>query len=555
MGSLSIRPRRPRTPVVWVSCAAALVLAASVTPQAFGSSHIRSVAKAADVTVAAAPTSKAGALTASDAASAAGAAAGRQAAAGAVRAGNFLGVTFGFTSGTLDGSGYGKGNGPAYNLPMYKPDGNNAHFWDSYVEQLQTAGVDFVAPTIRGSIPGKPQFDGAGAPAKLAGLVSAIQRRGANIKVSALDDTAASLTALKNEDKHNRSSYTPRFDVADVNGTGEGGYKYMWNYNLQEWYKAVPANLRFAINGHPVIYEWSLADAFFVNQGNGHAAAMLRYVKQQAQAQFGVAPYFIVDDTWISKDPAVANVADGVDNWFTMAHSYTLATFKGQKFGALAPGFHVGTGSTAMNIDPNHGNTFKTGLQSTVGAGALVTLVEGFTDLQENCAMWRGRPGTYAATRYDYPNQMINILRQYSRDPFPTGTRIEAEGADSYYDTTSGNASGTYRDGDLDVLAVTDQGPGWAVGSTAAGEWLQWQEIPLSGTVTLKVRMSSVTAGRQVRFTIDGKAGPVVTVPDTGSWTTYQTVDAGTFTLAANSHHTVRVTFLNGGVNLNYWSD
>lgn len=541
MGLSSIR-RRVRKRAVWVSCVAALVLAASLTPQAFGTSGTASGSRAA-------------AGTHPDAASAAGAAAARQAVAGAVRAGNFLGVTFGFPSDTLAGASYSTGAGPIYNLPMYTPDGNNAHFWDSYVEQLQTAGVDFVAPTIRGSIPGKPQFDGGGATWKVADLVAAIQRRGANIKVSALDDTAASLTGMKNEDKYNHSGYTPKFDVADVNGTGEGGYKYFWTYNLEEWYKAVPANMRFTINGRPVLYEWSLANAFFVNQGNGHAAAMLNYVKQQAQAEFGVAPYFIVDDTWISMDPAVANVADGVDNWFTMAHSYTLATFKGQKFGALAPGFHVGTGSTAMNIDPNHGNTFKTGLQNTVGAGALVTLVEGFSDWKENCAMWRGLPGTYAATRYDYPNQMINILRQYARDPFPTGRRIEAEGADSYADTTPGNAFKTYRAGDLDVQATTDGGPGWAVGSTAAGEWLQWQEIPLNGTVTLKVRLSSVTAGHTLRFDIDGKAGPVVTVPDTGAWTTYQTVSAGTFTFAANSLHTVRLNILNGGVNLNYWSN
>jgi hypothetical protein len=44
------------------------------------------------------------------------------------------------------------------------------------------------------------------------------------------------------------------------------------------------------------------------------------------------------------------------------------------------------------------------------------------------------------------------------------------------------------------------------VGGITAGEWLQWQEIPLSGTVTIKP-------------------------------------------------HTVRGTFLDGGLNLNYWSN
>jgi hypothetical protein len=546
------RPRVSKR-VIWVGGVVALVVAASLGPQALAGSSPPGSRSGGGVTATASDATTANG-TASDAASAAGAAVGKQAVAGAVRSGNFLGVTFGFPTDTLAGTGYGTVSGPTYNVPMYQPDGNDAHFWDSYVEQLQTAGVDFVAPTIRGSIPTKPRFDAGGATWRVADLVAAIKRRGASIKLSALDDTAASLTGMKNEDKHTKNGYNPKFDVADVNGTGEGGYKYFWTYNLEEWFKAVPADMRFTIGGRPVIYEWSLADAFFTNQGNGHAAAMLSYVKRQAQAEFGVAPYFIVDDTWVRMDPAVANVTDGVNNWFTLAHSYTLAAFKGQTYGVLAPGYSIGTGSTLRNIDANHGNTLKTGLQSTVGAGALVTLVESFSDWKENCTLWRGRPGTYAATRYDYPNQMINILRQYARDPLPAGRRIEAEGADSFHTATPGNVFGKYRD-DLNVLTTTDGGPGWAVGGTTAGEWLQWQEIPLSGTVTIKARISTMAAGHTIRFDVDGKAGPVVTLPDTGSWTAYQTVDAGVFTLTAGGPHTVRVTFLDGGLNLNYWSN
>jgi hypothetical protein len=554
MRLFSIRRHLVRKRVIWGGGVVAVVVAASIAPQALAGSSRTGSRSGSDASATTSGATATATDSAAAAASAAGAAAGKQAVAGAVRAGNFLGVTFGFPADTLAGTGYGSVSGPTYNVPMYLPDGNDAHFWDSYVEQLQTAGVDFVAPTIRGSIPTKPRFDAGGATWKVAELVAAIKRRGAGIKVSALDDTAASLAAMKNEDKHNINGYTPKFDVGDVNSTGEGGYKYFWTYNLEEWFKAVPADMRFTLSGRPVIYEWSLADAFFTNQGNGHAAAMLSYVKQQAQAEFGVAPYFIVDNTWVKMDPAVGGVTDGVNDWFSMAHSYTLAAFKGQTYGVLVPGYSIGTGSTLRNIDANHGNTLKTGLQNTVGAGALVTLVESFSDWKENCTLWRGRPGTYAATRYDYPNQMINILRQYSRDPFPAGRRIEAEGADSFHTATPGNVFGQYR-GDLNVLATTDGGPGWAVGGTTAGEWLQWQAIPLSGTVAIKVRISSITAGHTIRFDIDGKAGPVITLPNTGSWTTYQTVDAGALTLTANSLHTVRVNFLDGGLNLNYWSN
>ncbi|WP_460359712.1 DUF5010 domain-containing protein [Actinoallomurus bryophytorum] len=421
---------------------------------------------------------------------------------------------------------------------------------------MQTSGVDFVAPTIRGTLPAKPQYNGGGDTTKLADLVAAIKRRGAAIKISALDDTAASLTAKKNLDKHGTNTYDPKFDVGDSQGTGEGGYKYFWEYNLENWFKVVPADMRFTLSGRPVIYEWSLADSFFTDQGGGHAAAMLNYAKQHAQSEFGVAPYFIVDNSWIKEDPAAQDVVDGVNDWFSMTSSSTLATFKGDTFGVLVPGYHTGAATDlSRDIPAAHGDTLRTGLANTVGKGALVTLVEGFSDWKENCALWRGRPGTYDATRYDYPNQMINILRQYARDPFQTGVRIEAEGADSTSDTTAGNLYKTYRDGDTDIQATTDGGPGWNVGSTAAGEWLQWKALPMSGTVTLKVRVATVSANSQIRFDVDGKTGPVTTLPSTGAWTTYQTVNAGTFTFAANSVHDVRITFLNGGVNLNYWTD
>ena len=486
-------------------------------------------------------------------ASAAGTAAGRPAVTRAVRAGNFLGVTFGFPADTLAGSRY-QIDGTVYDYPMYIPDGDEAHFWDSYVEQLQSAGVDFVAPTIRGINPDNPRHNGGGDTPKLAGLVAAIQRRGADLRISALDDTVYSMTHMKNRRKHNGRGYSPKFDVADIDGEGEGGYQYIWDRNLRLWFEAVPASMRFTLDGRPVIYEWSLGRAYFVNQGNGNAAALLRYVKQQAQAEFGVDPYFIVDDSWVTEDPAVADVADGVNGWFDMTKSYTLATFKGRTYGVVVPSYETGAGSTLRRIDPDHGNTLKTGLANTVGKGATVTLVEGFSDWKENCALWRGRPGAYAATHYDYPNQRINILRRYARDPFPGGLRIEAEGADSHGGAAAGNSFSIYRD-DLHIEAITDGGPGWTVVSTTAGEWLQWQEIPLGGRATLKVRIASVTAGQQIRFDIDGEPGQVVTVPNTGAWTNYQTVDAGTFDLRPDSRHTVRFNFITGGIHLNYWSN
>jgi hypothetical protein len=75
----------------------------------------------------------------------------------------------------------------------------------------------------------------------------------------------------------------------------------------------------------------------------------------------------------------------------------------------------------------------------------------------------------------------------------------------------------------------------------------------MQGTEDLKVRVATPITGSQLQFTVDGVAGPVITVPNTGNWQTRQTIDAGTFTFNAGTYHTVKVTYLNGGLNVNWW--
>ncbi|MBM9505852.1 DUF5010 domain-containing protein [Actinacidiphila acididurans] len=467
-----------------------------------------------------------------------------------------LGVTFGFSTDTLNGNHQNQGN-TIYNLPMYLTTGNNAAFWDDYVEELTTAGVDFVAVDVRGYVPGRAVPDGGGDPRVLTGLVDAINRRGVGgqLKIAAFDDTPASLTDKKNQVKHHTGGYTPPFDIGDATGAGEGGYQYIWDDNLKEFYSRVPDSLRYKVDGRPLVYEWSINDFAFTNQGNGNAAKMLAYVRTQAKAQFGVDPYFVVDQSWLQQDPTVSAQIGGVDDWFGVpTPASTLATFNGATYGAAVPGFHFASGTTTMNIDPNHGQALVNGLTATVGKGAKVTLVEGFTDWEENAALLRTADGGYDQRHTDYPGQMINIMRRFSKTPFPAATKVEAETADAYLDTTAGNAWNAYRAGDLDVQATTDTGGGWNVGGIASGEWLEWEQLPLQGTTDFQVRVASDNSAGRLRFVVDGVAGPTVSVPATGGWQTYQTVDAGSFAFATGTYHTVRIEFLTGNLNLNYWT-
>jgi len=111
-----------------------------------------------------------------------------------------------------------------------------------------------------------------------------------------------------------------------------------------------------------------------------------------------------------------------------------------------------------------------------------------------------------------------------------------------------------YRAGNLDVQPTTDSGGGWNVGSIATGERLEWQQVPLQGTTNFSVRVASTNATAKLRFVIDGTAGPTITVPNTGDWQTYQTVSAGDFSFTAGTYHTVRIEFLTGNLNFNYWT-
>jgi hypothetical protein len=468
-----------------------------------------------------------------------------------------VGVTFGFDTAVLAGGPYTNRDNLIQNYPLYDAaSATTAKVWDNYVEELVTSGVDFVAVDTRGYIPGSAIPNQGGDPRALTGLVDAINRGGyaGKLKIAAFDDTPASMTDKKNQIKHKAGGYTPLFDMADTTGAGEGGYQYLWDNDLKAYFQAVPDSLRYKVNGQPLIYLWSDSSSFFTNQGNGNSAKFLSYVRSQAQSTFGTNPYFVVDYSWVKNDPAVSSVANGADSWFGVpTPTYTNRTLNGTTMGVTVPSFHFVSGTSNMIIDPDHGNMLVSNLEATVNAGDNITLLEGFTDWREGAALWRTENAPYSTTARDYPSQDINILRRYSTTPFPTDMTVQAETADVVHDTTSGNTYKVYRDDDLDVQTTTDTKGGWNVGNVASGEWEQWNEVPMQGTENLKVRVATPNSGAKLRFVIDGVAGPTITVPNTGGWQTWQTIDAGSFQFSAGTYHTVQLQQVNGGQNINWW--
>ena len=424
-------------------------------------------------------------------------------------------------------------------------------WWENMAEEIDYSGIDFIALLSRGDQPNAPDR-GNGNPTHISKMVNAMNTRGSSFKLAIFDDCPNSWTGSKNWDQSGGADYnttSPKFDCAN-----SANYKYIWDYNLRPAITAIPDAKRYKIDGRMVIFFWSVKPTWMSNT-QGNLTKILAHIRSKCQTEFGFVPYIIIDKDWLPNDTTLSTTnVDAVHGWFNVAQnvSYTLETWNGKKTGALCPGFGKPT-ETADYLDPSmgtsdNGKRLKTGLTATVDAGARTTLVEGFTDSAEGAALWRSKDPEY----YDYPNQRLNILRRYSSDPYPSILKMEAEACDFNSDATSTNSGGTFlKTGNLDVEKCSDQYSGWNVTDTQANEWMEWRELPLLKETKFKLRYKS-TAVSSIKFSVDGTALATISLPSTaGVWTS---VDAGTYSTASNSLHTVKLTVVSGSPDINYFT-
>lgn len=447
-----------------------------------------------------------------------------------------------------------------YPLPLYnQPPNDHVRYWENMVEQYQAAQLDFVAVWLKGN----------NQPATFAHLVTALRKRGAvqQIKVMPFDDNPASWTAMWNYDHGNGYNYKVPFDVSNP-----ANWSYIWDKNLKVFFENVPDADRFKIDGRPVYRIWSGAPAF-LSHLNGNGSKLLTYIRHQCQKIFGFNPYIIVPEEWVKNDPSSAQpgVVDAVCPWFTPVpgpnySTWNTYTWNGVTTGICIPEFHI-----ANNTDPNaatwivparHGQTLTEGLRATAGTGkCAATFIEGFDDYWENTTLWRarnltpqGQPLGYAQTRYDYPNQRINIVRRFSNNPFPINLKEDAAGCDTF----SGGVPlpgkpNFYRNGSIAIEDCKDAQSGYDVCDTQPGETLTWREVPIQGTVHLQVRVATTQPHRRLHVVLDGKPALAVTLPMTSGKPQWQAVDLGQFTFPYRSTHTVTLVCDTGGVNIAWW--
>lgn len=448
-----------------------------------------------------------------------------------------------------------------YNQSIVKSTIAEKEWWENMVEEVDYAGLDYIALLSRGTTPGKVDR-GAGDPNHIPVLIEAMNTRAVNsFKLAIFDDCPNSWTSGMNYDLYPNASTDVLFDCGDPNN-----YKYIWDYNLKIAIEKIPDERRYKIDGRMVIIFWTVKDTWMTNI-NGNLAKILEHIRTQCYATYGFYPYFIINRNWFDREPTLQNstLVDAVHNWFSSANNYSytlqswtdIKTRQVRKTGCCVPGFStIDDVDGRPFLDPTMGTTdkglrLKTGLNNTVKAGASVTLVEGFTDAAEFAALWRSTDdGQYKY--YEYPNQRLNILRSYSRNPYPVSYKIEAEACDDYLDLTTGNSGGMYLEmGNLDIAKCSDLRSGWNVTGTQAGEWLQWRDLPLLTSTKFQLRYKS-TAQSSISFTVDETALTTIPLPSTnGVWTT---IDAGTYTTSSNSLHTVRLNIVSGSPDINYFT-
>jgi endoglucanase len=134
-------------------------------------------------------------------------------------------------------------------------------------------------------------------------------------------------------------------------------------------------------------------------------------------------------------------------------------------------------------------------------------------------------------------------------------SRVEAEDYARALDTSAGNTGGAYRTGDVDISTTSDSGGGHNVGWIRAGEQLTYDVlVTKTGIYKLKARVTSPNSTGKFSIVIDGQTlVNTKSVPNTGSWGAYQTIEMDLGELSEGSH-VVDVDINSHSFNLNWVS-
>lgn len=137
----------------------------------------------------------------------------------------------------------------------------------------------------------------------------------------------------------------------------------------------------------------------------------------------------------------------------------------------------------------------------------------------------------------------------------PVPAKIQAEDYRNYFDTTSGNSGGRYRNDNVDIQQTTDAAGGHNVGWIAGNEWLEYPiNVTQAGEYRIDTRVASQPGNGMFSIEVDGVTrGGAVNIEATGGWQNWTTKSTWIGQLSAGKK-TLRIQVQSGNFNLN-WID
>jgi hypothetical protein len=257
--------------------------------------------------------------------------------------------------------------------PTVRWDARDPAWWEAIVVQARDAGLGWLTPVCWG--------EGSNAdPATLAPLMAAIDRKAPQLKVALFDDTTSEVLR-KNLTKGRGWTLDVRFDLADLDGTGEGGLAYFYEQQWKRYFQTVPPRYRLAVEGRPVVFMWHGGYVWYARQNFFHA--LIDALRRATLRDFGVDPYVIVEESWLQLDPATR--VEGLYDWFEAPRTFASAmTFNGVRVGHVVPGYDCSLcNPPGPTITRQGGELYQAGLQA-VAADSDLVLIEGINNVDEN---------------------------------------------------------------------------------------------------------------------------------------------------------------------------
>jgi len=270
------------------------------------------------------------------------------------------------------------------------------------------------------------------------------------------------------------------------------------------------------------------------------------------------------------------NVCVGTAHWDNGGHQYNGNSISVPWPEKLADNYHI----YAVEWDATSIKWFFDGTQYhtvNIGSGMEEFVGRDFFILL-NLAVGGNWPG-YPDASTVFPQRMyVDYVRWYqwqesgpTATPTPTPTpkifnipgRVEAEDykcceGTGYHDSDATNNGGQYRNDGVDIEVCTDTGGGYNVGWTVAGEWLSYSiNVTQAGSYNIGIRVASNGAGGTFHLEIDGvNVSGTMTIPNTGGWQIWQTLNVNNINLATGNKTLKIVMDANGATgsvgNFNY---